>query len=154
MAGLENILLQHPFFRGLEAQLGVAVSGCGRNVRFEAGERLFREGEAANEFFLLREGRIALEVHSPGQAPAVLLTLGAGEIAGVSWLVAPYRWAFDGRALERVHALGIDARCLRAKCETDHDLGYELLKRFLALSVRRLHDTRLQHLDVYGQPGA
>jgi CRP-like cAMP-binding protein len=154
MAGLENILLQHPFFRGLEAQLGVAVSGCARNARFEAGECLFREGQAANEFFLLREGRIALEVHSPGQPPVVLLTLGAGEIAGVSWLVAPYRWAFDGRVLERVHALGIDARCLRAKCETDHDLGYELLKRFLALSVRRLHDTRLQHLDVYGQPGA
>lgn len=152
MAGLERILLQHPFFRGLESELGLAVSGCARNVRFDSGVYLLREGEPANEFFLLREGRVALEIHAPGRDPQVLLTLGAGEILGMSWLVPPYRWTFDARAQEPVHALGIDARCLRNKCETDPHLGYELMKRFLAASIQRLHAARLQHLDMYRQP--
>jgi len=38
---------------------------------------------------------------------------------------------------------------LRAKCEQNHDLGYELLKRFAQIMERRLEATRLQLLDVY-----
>jgi hypothetical protein len=48
-------------------------------------------------------------------------------------------------------AIGIDAACLRGKCEADHDLGYEMMKRFLPILVQRLHATRLQILDVYGK---
>jgi CRP/FNR family transcriptional regulator, cyclic AMP receptor protein len=150
MQGLERILLEQPLFRGLEARLGSLVSGCARNVHFRGGEEVFREGAPADEFYLLREGRVALEILEPGHEPARLSTLGSGEILGASWLVPPYRWTFDARALEPTRAIGVDARCLRAKCEADHDLGYELLKRVAASLIRRLHATRLQMLDVYG----
>jgi hypothetical protein len=43
-----------------------------------------------------------------------------------------------------------DGTCLRDKAESDHDLGYELMKRFAARMVERLQATRLQLLDVYG----
>ncbi|HMK87584.1 MAG TPA: cyclic nucleotide-binding domain-containing protein [Steroidobacteraceae bacterium] len=152
MAGLERILLEHPFFRGLDAAAGSLIVGCARNVVFEPGRYMCREGEPADEFYLLREGTVALEIAAPGRAPSVFLTLGEGEIVGVSWLTPPYRWSFDARAVDRVRALGLDARCLRAKCEADHDLGYELMKRCLALLTRRLHATRLQMLDVYARP--
>ena len=66
------------------------LAGCARNHRFEAGQYLFHEGEAADEFFLIRQGRVALEIVAPGQAPVVISTLGAGEIVGASWLVPPY----------------------------------------------------------------
>ena len=82
----------------------------------------------------------------------MFLTLGDGEIVGLSWLAPPYRWTFDARAMARTHAIGIDARCLRAKCESDHHLGYQLMKRFLSVLVARLHATRLQTLDVYRKP--
>jgi CRP/FNR family cyclic AMP-dependent transcriptional regulator len=78
------------------------------------------------------------------------LTVNAGEIVGESWLVAPYRWIFDAQALELTRALSIDARCLREKCEEDHDLGYEMMKRFMAMLVQRLQAAQLQMLDVYG----
>lgn len=152
MAGLEATLLQHPFFKGLEADMGSLVSGCARNVRLEAGAYLFHEGQSANEFYLIRQGEVALEIAGPGRAPAVLLTLGEGELVGVSWLVPPYRWTLDARAVKPMRALGIDARCLRAKCEADNRLGYELLKRCLAMLVNRLHTARLQTLDLYGTP--
>ena len=39
MEGLERIVLEHPFFSGLGAEFGAAISGCAHNLRFAAGER-------------------------------------------------------------------------------------------------------------------
>jgi CRP/FNR family cyclic AMP-dependent transcriptional regulator len=151
MKEIEDILKEQPFFAGLSAEYSALVAGCARNHLFQAGEYLFHEGEPANEFFLIRHGRVALEIVAPGQPPIVIATLGAGEIVGASWLVPPYRWTFDARAAELCRATGIDAACLRGKCEADHHLGYEMMKRFLPIFVQRLHATRLQILDVYGK---
>ena len=151
METLERILNEQPFFAGLDAGYARLVTGCARNRRFDAGAFLFREGDAADEFFLVRHGKVALEIAPPGAEPVVIGTLGEGHVVGASWLVPPYRWNFDARAVTPVRAIGIDAACLRGKCEADHDLGYEMMKRFLPIFVQRLHATRLQILDVYGK---
>ena len=150
-AGLERIVLEHPFFANLAEKHGHLVIGCAKNVRFEAGEYLLREGEPASEFYLLREGRVALEIHTPGGPGHVIQTVGPGEIVGVSWLLPPYRWTFDARALEPVRAISLDAECLRGKCSADHDLGYDMMMRFIPILVQRLQATRLQLLDIYGR---
>ena len=69
---------------------------------------------------------------------------------GWSWIIPPYHWHYDARAIEPTSAIALDAKCLRIKCEEDHDLGYELLKRFTNVITQRLEATRLQLLDVYG----
>ncbi|MBL29407.1 MAG: Crp/Fnr family transcriptional regulator [Rhodospirillaceae bacterium] len=150
MEGLERIVREHPFFAGLEERFLNLVTGCAKNVRFDAGSYLFREGESADAFYLIRHGSAALEVVTPGRGAIAFQTVSAGEIVGVSWLVPPYRWTYDARALELVRAISIDAKCLRNKSEADHDLGYEMMKRFMPVIVQRLHSTRLQMLDVYG----
>ena len=124
---------------------------AGYSLLLACALRLFREGDPANQFFLIRHGQVALEIGVPGQTPIVFATIGAGEIVGASWLVPPYRWMFDARAVLLTRAIGIDAACLRGKCEADHDLGYDMMKRFLPILVQRLHATRLQILDVYGK---
>jgi CRP-like cAMP-binding protein len=151
MHGLETILEQHPFFEGFTPEQNLLLAGCARNHRFEAGQYLFHEGEAADEFFLIRNGRVALEIVAPGRAPIVISTLREGEIVGASWLVAPYKWMFDARATELTRAIGIDATCLRGKCDADPALGYAMMQRFLPVIVKRLNATRLQLLDVYGK---
>jgi CRP/FNR family cyclic AMP-dependent transcriptional regulator len=148
--GLERLICEHRFFAGMAPEYCELIGGCARNVRFDKGAYLFREGEPADEFFLIRHGRVALEIMAPGRGPLRFLTVNAGEIVGESWLVAPYRWIFDAQALELTRALSIDARCLREKCEDDHDLGYEMMKRFMAMLVERLQAAQLQMLDVYG----
>lgn len=149
--GLDRIVKEHPFFSGLEHGFCDLVCGCARNVRFNAGEFLFHEGGPADEFYLLRQGRVGLQVVAPGRGPLTFQTVGVGELVGLSWLIPPYRWTFDARALELVRAIGIDAKCLRAKCEADHDLGYDLMQRLLPVLIDRLHATRMQILDVYGE---
>ena len=147
----ESILRQHALFAGLaDAHLRL-LAGCARNHRFRPGQYLFRENDPADEFFLIREGTVALEVHAPGRVPNTFATLGQGEVVGISWLVPPYRWMFDARALGEARAIGVDAACLRAKCDADHDLGYALMQRFLQAFVKRLHATRMQMFDVYGK---
>jgi CRP/FNR family transcriptional regulator, cyclic AMP receptor protein len=151
MKDIQQILVEHPFFAGFAPEHGRLIAGCARNHRFDAGSFLLREGEPADTFFLIRHGRVTVEIATPGQQPIVIQTLGPGDIVGASWLVPPYRWMYDALAIELVRAIGIDARCLRDKCEVDHDLGYDMMKRFVPKLVERLQATRLQLLDVYGK---
>ena len=151
METLERILSGHPFFEGLSSDQLRLIVGCASNVRFGDGQFLFHAGEEANEFYLIRAGRIALEVAPPGRRPIPVQTTGEGEILGWSWLIPPYHWVFDARAIEPTRAVALDGRCLRNKCESDHDLGYELLKRFAHIMEQGLQAARLQLLDVYGR---
>jgi CRP-like cAMP-binding protein len=150
MEGLDRIVKEHPFFSGLDEGFCKLVCRCAKNVRFEAGQYLFHEGEAADHFYLLRHGRVALAVTAPGCGAVTFQTLNAGDIVGISWLIPPYRWVYDAKAIELTRAIAMDAICLRQKCEEDHDLGYELMKRFVPILIERLHGTRMQILDVYG----
>ncbi|MDE3154175.1 MAG: cyclic nucleotide-binding domain-containing protein [Acidobacteriota bacterium] len=152
MDTLEPLLAAHPFARHLSAAHLHVLVGCARNVRFDAGQFVFREGERADAFYLIRDGCIALEVATP-TTTLTMMTLGAGEVLGWSWLFPPYRWKFDARAVEPTRAIALDAQCLRTKSETDHDLGYELLKQFALMVEQRLHATRLQLLNAYDANG-
>ena len=149
METLERIIAEHPFFEGLESYYTELLTGCASNVKFAPGTYLFREGEEANQFYLIRAGKVALEMFTPYSRPLTVETLEQGDVLGWSWLVPPYIWNFHARALQETRAIALDGKCLRAKCEQDHDLGYEVLKRFSQLMVRRLHATRYQLLDVY-----
>ena len=150
MHTLETFLAQHPFFAGMAPHQLQWLAACASNVRFEAGTYLFHEGDAANHFYAIRQGQVALEIVAPGFEPITIETLEQGDILGWSWLVPPYTKQFDARAVDHVVALAFDAACFRAKCEQDPALGYELLKRFARLIGQRLQATRLQLLDVYG----
>ena len=149
METLEGVLSEHRFFSGFpERYLGLIV-GCASNVRFETGQFIFHEGAEANTFYLIRQGKVALQIFSERRGPLTILTLGEGEILGWSWLFPPYRWKFSARTLEPTRVFAIDGQCLRAKAEQDHELGYELLKRFAYVVEDRLEAMRLQLINVY-----
>jgi CRP-like cAMP-binding protein len=149
METLERIIAEHPFFAGLESYYTGLLVGCSSNVRFQPGAYIFKEGEEANEFYLIRSGRVALETFAPQHKPLVVETLEEGDILGWSWLLPPYVWKFHAHAIQDTRAVALDGKCLRNKCEQNHDLGYEILKRFGQIMERRLEATRLQLLDIY-----
>jgi len=149
METLERIIAEHPFFAGLDPDFMDLVLGCASNVRFEPGAYIFKEGHEANTFYLIRAGKVAVEIFAPQHKPIIVQTLGVGEILGWSWLLPPFTWKFHAHAVEEVRAIALDGKCLRTKCEENHDLGYEVLKRFAQIMEQRLEATRLQLLDVY-----
>ena len=152
--GIGELLGEVPIMEGLDPGHLELIAGCGSIRAFEEGERLFREGEPADAFYLLRHGRVALEIYVPGRGDVPVTTIGPGEIAGWSWLVPPYEWHLDAGALERGSAIEFDGACLRGKFDADPELGYQMMKRFATVLLERLQETRVQMLDVYGHSPA
>jgi CRP-like cAMP-binding protein len=150
MRTIEELLAEAPAMQSLSPQHRVVIAGCGRNRVFEPGEYLMREGDPADVFYVIREGAAALETFVPQRGAVTIQTLHDGDLAGWSWLVPPFRVAFDIRAETRVHVIAFDGACLRGKSDQDPALGYDLLRLFAEVIVERLQRTRVQLLDVYG----
>ncbi|MCD6162585.1 MAG: cyclic nucleotide-binding domain-containing protein [candidate division Zixibacteria bacterium] len=150
MEMLERVLVEQPFLKGLADRHIKLLTGCASNVVFKPGEFLFREGEEANSFYFIRQGKVNIETFIPQKGAVVIQTRKEGEVTGWSWLVPPYHWHFDARALEMTRAVALDGKCLRGKCDDDHDFGYEIMKRFALVIAERMNATRLQLMDIYG----
>ena len=151
MRTIDELIADAGVFAGLKPAQLELIAGCAWNEHAEAGALLLREGGAADRFFLIRRGAVALEIAAPGRGALVIETLDDGDVVGWSWLFAPYQWQFDGRAIESCELVAFDGACLRGKCEDDHELGYQLMSRFASNLLDRLQATRLQLLDVYGR---
>lgn len=149
METLEPILKEHPFLHDLKQEHFNIILGCASNVRFKPGEIIFREGEEANKFYLIRHGHVAIDIPLASHSALTIQTIHEGDILGWSWLIPPYRSHFHCRAVDDTRAIAFDGKCLRGKCETDHDLGFELLMRLTKVLTQRLQSTRIQLLDLY-----
>lgn len=146
---IRTLLAENPFFENMSDAHLETMAGCGKLVRFKAGEFLLREGDEANTFYLVREGEVSIESYVPAAGPLTISRVGAGGVAGFSWLFPPYRNNFDSLALTDVSAVALDGECLRGKVEADHKLGYQLMKRFAQVMLDRLQARRRQLMDIY-----
>jgi CRP-like cAMP-binding protein len=151
MKKIEDLLRHHPFVEGLGEEIVSLIAGCAKNVVYQENEYMFREGESSDFFYLIRHGTVALEMFIPGKGPHTFLTAKNGEIVGSAWLIPPYRWTYDARAVELTRAIAFECKCLRDKCEADNHAGYELMKRFIPPLLERLQMAQLQTADMYGE---
>lgn len=149
MQSLDVILKEQKIFEGLREEDHKLIAGCAFNTHFEANQYIFREGENADTFYIIRYGTVGLELRNPKGGIITVQTLREGDVLGWSWLFEPYRWTYDAHAISMVRAVALDGRCLRTKCDHDHTLGYELMRRFAHIMVERLQATRMQVLDLY-----
>jgi CRP-like cAMP-binding protein len=151
MHTLEPIIKELPIFKGLGVEQLELITGCASNERFGAGEMIFREGEPADKFYIVRSGRVAVEILVPGHGPITVETVEAGEVIGWSWLFEPYVRRFNARSVELTRVIAMDGKCLRGKCDRDTALGYELMRRFARIMQDRLQAMLLQLIDVYAK---
>jgi CRP-like cAMP-binding protein len=141
------LLRNQAFFEGLSEQQIAKLGGLAREVRFGRDHVLFREGEESTDFYLIISGMVALEIAPPSDTLRVE-TLGADDAFGFSSVMG-HGTVFQGRVLEDLHALALDAAKLRNLCETDTALGYEFMRRLMRVVAGRLHVTRLHLIDSY-----
>ena len=147
MKPLNEAIANHAFFRGMKpAHLAVLAEGA-KATQFAAGETLFREGQPASQFYLIEDGRIALEAHEPANATVLVQTLSAGDVLGWSWLFPPFAWHFQARALEPTTAIALNGAHLLVSAEKDPEFGFELMKRVAKVLICRLQATRKQLLE-------
>ena len=142
----------HQFFGALTDEQRAALAEDGAAVTFTAGERLFDEGGSADRFWLIEDGRIALDMRVPGRGDQIVETLAPGTVLGWSWLHPPYRWQFGAVARLATTAIAFDAASVRRRCDADPAFGYAMLRAFTPVITERLQATRLRLLDLYAAP--
>ncbi|WP_308288956.1 cyclic nucleotide-binding domain-containing protein [Streptomyces humicola] len=111
--------------------------------------RIFEEHDRADRFWVLRSGRVALDMHVPGRRAADVEVLGSGYLLGWSWLFPPHVWHLGARALTEVAADEFDANAVRALCTEDPELGQAVALGVAAVIGRRLMAARTRLLDLY-----
>jgi CRP-like cAMP-binding protein len=135
---VQQMLAELEFFKGLTpAQLAV-IAECARSEQLGAQQRLVRRNTPADAFYVVLDGKIGVEIPTPAGPPQYVQSLGPGSVVGWSWLIPPYKWHMDARAVEHTRMLAIDGKRLLARCDADPALGYELMKRFTRLMGERL----------------
>lgn len=147
---LSSILAAHRFLKDMPKAHLDLLTGCAANIRVEAGDYLFRAGEGADRFYLLRQGRVRIELPSGGKRAVIIQTVSEGELLGWSWLIPPYEWHLSAQAEDAVLAIAFDGKCLRDKMRTDHDLGFEVYRRFSEIMSERLEQAFLQIVGISG----
>jgi CRP/FNR family cyclic AMP-dependent transcriptional regulator len=139
--GSVNDTETHPFLAGMKPQHLETLAACAMPAHFGAGEVIFRKGDIANRFYLIENGGVALET-KVDRVPLYIESLAAGDVLGWSWLYEPYVWHFDAITFATTDAIFFYGTRLREICETDHELGYELMKRLSKTIIDRLESTQ------------
>ena len=147
-----SVLGAQPFLRGVAAAQLAELAGLCEHVTIPSRERLFEEGSRADRFWIIDAGRVTLDASVPGQGRVIIETLGRGDVLGLSWLLPPYQWRFGAIATQPAQAFVFDAPAVRAACDADPLLGYELSRRFSAVVVRRLQATRARLIEACARP--
>jgi CRP/FNR family transcriptional regulator, cyclic AMP receptor protein len=142
----ESMIVTHPFVDGMSPHCLRLLCDVAMFAQFRAEELVFREGDPANRFYFLQKGKVAIESYVHGKGNVIIQILGAGDVLGWSWLFPPHFWHFNARALEVTDAVFIYGTPLREQCESDHELGYELMKRMAEVMIKRLQAIRWQLL--------
>ncbi len=151
MQTLEPYLREHPFIEGMREDFVQTLVGCASNAKYDEGEFVFRAGQEADKFIFIRSGTLALDVPAGNRGSVTIQTLSDGEVLGWSWLMPPYHWQIDARAVTLLRCIQIDGKCLRTKCDNDPALGYEIMKRLGDVIQKHLRATRLQLVDMYAK---
>lgn len=150
MKKIEEALAAHPFFQGMSPQHLAVVASCGRREQFKAGEFLCRENEEAKDFYVILGGSVSVEIFSARRGPLTTTSVEEGEVLGWLWFEKPYHWHLDARARRVTRTLALEVKALMLRCEEDHDLGYELMKRYAHHLAVQFRITKLQLVDLYG----
>lgn len=143
-------LAQHPMFKELKPDQIALIASYASVQEYAPQEVVFEQDKSADTFFIVREGRVTVEVPSIDGEPFAIQTLGDGSMLGWSWLVPPYLWNFDARATTPSTIIKVDGQKLRAACDADPALGYQLMKRVARLMAERLNAARMAAIRHYG----
>lgn len=146
MNTLDLATISHPFLQSIPTEYRELLLKNARLAEYQAGDVLFREGEPANRFFLIKSGRVAVEagIDSPNRVQ----TLSSGDVLGWSWLFPPFGWNFSAQALDQTQCIVLDGGHLLVTAEENPKFGYDLMRRITQILIARLQATRKKMMEV------
>ena len=130
-------------FKGLSASQLQYLSEITKEEHIPKGEILMREGQKAEALFILKEGKVELltSVNDSFELPIAILK-NPGDCAGMSSLVAPYKYSLTARCITPVQMLIIKQTALKKLMKEDHEVGCIMMKNIAQYLLSRLKETR------------
>jgi CRP-like cAMP-binding protein len=147
---LMNILREVSFLQDVDEEDLEKLTDITQFVSYDENEVVFRDGDPAENVYVVATGGVSLEICAPGLGCRRILTMGPGELVGWSAVLGQSRLTATARAMNLTCLVKIHAGLLHALCDHDPDFGYEIMRRTALALAKRLSATRMQLLDLYG----
>jgi CRP/FNR family transcriptional regulator len=134
-----TLLRSVPLFAGLPAREVEAVAGTATETGCEAHQYVFREGDPALWFCIVRRGRVKIVRQSPGGREVILELLGPGEVFGGVAVIERRPYPATAQAVEPSVVLRIPAEAMIGLADRHPALIRELT-RLVGQRLRSAHD--------------
>ena len=150
---ITEYLSAHEFFSEFSDDDLKFLCECSSMREIKKGQILFLQGENADRFYVVRNGRISLQMPAIMGQILEIQTVDEDQVLGWSWLISPYKWNFQTEVEEDSELLQFDGVAILARCEQEPKFGYELLKKFAALMSVGLNAARQKMMDEWNPIG-
>ena len=150
---ITEYLSAHEFFSEFSDDVLKFLCECSSTREIKKGQILFRQGENADKFYVVRSGRISIQMPAIMGPTLEIQTVDEDQVLGWSWLISPYQWNFQTKAEEDSELLQFDGTAILARCEQEPKFGYELLKKFAGLMSVRLNAARQKMMNEWNPVG-
>ena len=143
---MKDILGRSNLFKGLsDAELEKLLPLCREEV-YEAGTTIFSEGSLCDTMYIVKSGKVALEINlhisRAGEESATIDIVTRGGFLGYSALIAPYIFTATGRTLEATKVIALDAAGLRCLLKENPQIGFMTINNLAAVVSSRYEHTR------------
>ena len=149
------LLKRFPIFEGLTDDELKRIAGLCRVEDYEVGMLIYKEGEVANDLYVVVDGKVALEMEvrlwpnaPPTQVTIDILT--RGEVFGKAALMEPHIRTLSPRCVEKAKVIAIDGSKLHHLLDTTPHVGYKVMRGIAGTIASRLTNTRKKLLDFLG----
>jgi CRP-like cAMP-binding protein len=124
------------------------IGGLCADSSCAAGEIVFVEHTEGSEMFLILEGRVSIQLELANEEDVMpLVSLGKGEVFGELSVVDASPRSATARALEDSRFLVLKKKDFDDLMESDHTLGFKVMRSVAKLVCRRVRATNQKILD-------
>jgi CRP-like cAMP-binding protein len=142
-------------FQGLNhEQLAMILEFC-EEAEFEAGSKLFKQGEDAVYLWIVLEGQVDLRYDVAGSSSAEANTISSISEAGAfgwSSFTSPNKYRLSGVCADKpCKLIKVEREGLRQLFETDPDMGYAVISNVATVVGTRFHEFQEEAVRQRGQ---
>ena len=142
-----QILSKFPIFQGLTDDELERIAALCREEVYEAGTVVHEEGSAAKHFYIVQDGKVALELGLELQPYAstrrtIIEVVTKGQAFGWSSLVEPHIRTLSSKCTERTRVIVLKGSELLDLFDSEPHIGYKVTASVANIVGSRLRDTR------------
>jgi signal transduction histidine kinase len=143
-AAIRKTLGESSLFSDLSDEQRDKIAQLSREMTFETGDVLFREGDSADNIYIVVQGRIAVEVGLLGRQRrrcATIATASRGESVGWSAAIGSWKYLASAYAVEKTTAVVVDQQAVHGLFVDNPASGLRVMEKLIDLARSRLSRT-------------